>query len=95
MPRLSDLQPLDEFNPETAQVLLGDNPKFRREQAEMVARVKQCISESGDPTMISRLPELDRAHEAYEADPAWVSGPGFVQLLEVLRPMLQFLTVVD
>jgi hypothetical protein len=95
MPRLSDLEPLDEFDPETAQVLLGDNPIFRQNQGELVALLKARIQESGDPLMIARLPELDEACEAYRRDPQWVSGPGHARLLGAVRPPLQFLGVVD
>ncbi len=81
MPKPSDLGPLDEFDPETAQALLGDSPTFRRTQGEIVASLRQRIQESGNQTMIARLPALDEAYEAYRADPAWV-GPSFARLLE-------------
>jgi hypothetical protein len=92
MTTLDDLLPLDEFDPRTAQILLGDNPSFRESQTELVALVKQRIHEAGDPTMIARLPELDEAYEAYRADPVWV-GPAYARLLDILRPLLEFLGV--
>ena len=94
MPTLGDLLPLDESDPRTAQILLGDNPSFRESQRELVALVKQRIQESGDPAMIARLPELDDAYEAYRLDPVWV-GSGYARLLEDLRPLLRFLGVID
>jgi hypothetical protein len=82
-------EPLDELNdPHTAQVLLGDNPSFRQGQRELVQSLKERIRESGDVAMVALLPELDRALEAYMADPRWVAGPGHVQLMEALRPLL-------
>lgn len=85
--RLGD-EPLDEFDPHTAQVLLGDNPTFRQNQREFVASVKERIRESGEEAMVALLPDLDRALDAYVADPVWVGGPGHVRLMEALRPLL-------
>jgi hypothetical protein len=81
-------EPQDEFDPHTAQVLLGDNPTFRQSQREFVASVKEHIRESGDDAMVALLPDLDRALDAYLADPMWVGGRGHVQLMEALRPLL-------
>ena len=89
--RADDLEPLDEFDPTTAQVLLGDSPTIRKGQAEFVLLLKQRIQESGDETMIALLPELDAAHEAYRLDPKWVGGSGYMRLNEAERPLLVFL----
>jgi hypothetical protein len=47
MPTLADLLPLDEFDPKTAQVLLGDSPAFRNMQADIVAMLKARIQVRG------------------------------------------------
>ena len=43
--------------------------------------------------MIALLPDLDRALDAYMADPTWVGGPGHLQLNAALRPLLEFLGI--
>lgn len=93
MPSLADLEPLDEFDARTAQILLGDNPAFRESVSEQVALLEQLITDSGDQAMITRLAELDAAHEAYRGDTVWV-GPAYERLLEAERPLLRFLGVL-
>jgi hypothetical protein len=95
MPRLSDLEPFDEFDPRTAQILFGDNPTFREMQGDIVAMLKTRIQESGDPTMIALLPELDEAYASYRRDPPWVGGPGHLRLRDAQYPLLRFLGVID
>ena len=95
MPTLKDLLPLEEFETRTAQVLLGDNPTFREVQADIVAMLKTHIQESGEPSMIARLPDLDEAYEAYRRDLQWCGGPGHAQLIEARDPLLRFLGVID
>jgi hypothetical protein len=95
MPTLEDLLPLEEFDTRRAQVLLGDNPTFREVQADIVTMLKTNIRESGEPSMIARLPELDDAYEAYRRDPQWCGGPGHAQLMEARYPLLLFLGVID
>jgi hypothetical protein len=53
--------------------------------------VKQRIHESGDPTMIARLSQLDEAYDV-PSDPEWV-GPAYARLLDNLWPLLEFLGV--
>ena len=91
--KASDLEPLDEFDSHTAQVLLGDSPSFRKGQEEFVLLLNRLIQESGDSDMIALLPELNAAHEAYRLDPMWVGGPGYVRLTLAEKPLLLFLGI--
>src|SRR5688572_19344212 len=96
MPNMADLiANMDEFDPTTAQILLGDNPHFREAQRDILEMIRERVVRSGAPRMITQLAELEDAHRAYELDPKWVGGPGHLRWHAARTPLLQFLGLID